>query len=111
MSQLLEIIKDLDMSGGPIDVLGDSVGIGSNGKVHIQAHHTFDNENVKLYPLVSVDGVHYDTIEKNGERVEISLSGSVNSIIISDLLLGSRLKIGIDFGGGTEGLLTVKILI
>ena len=106
MAQLKNFVTDLDVSSkGNIDGVYQ---VSELGKVQFQIEHSFSNASVIIYPLVSIDGALFTPIYKSGVRLEVALSASPTSFILTDLIPGSQIIIGIDYGDQDSGTLTIK---
>jgi len=110
MTALTTIASAYDVSGGNADFT--PIEIGASGGIHIQYSRTgMDANDAKLPIKYSIDGISYDTVEVDGEAVELALDNDVDSIVLTDFLPGTHVQIGIDVGSATAGSVTVKALV
>lgn len=114
MAQLKDFVTDFDMASPPksppeIDAFGETVQVGNNGRIHIHAVHDFENAQCVLIPVFSIDGENFAPLSKNGETISVALESSPSGIIITDLVEGTLVKMGMVYGGQTSGLVTIKV--
>ncbi len=112
-----ENIKGFDMSSTAqsspsIDGFGIFAVVGISGRIHIQVEHSFNNSATKVIPTFSIsegDGHDvYSPIDDNGEAFKMSLSDSPTQAIITDLVPGTLVRFGLEYGGQSSGTITIK---
>jgi hypothetical protein len=114
MASLKDFITSFDMSDDPkstpeIDAFDEAIEVSDRGTVHIQVNHDFVNDSTIIIPTFSIDGVNFAPLEKNGETIQVALSANPSGLIITDLVPGTRMKIGMLYGGQSTGTLTIKV--
>lgn len=114
MAQLKDLVTAFDMSDDAkadpeIDAFGASIQVNESGKVHIQCVHDFENSATVITPVFSIDGENFAPLSKNGETISVALESSPSGLIITDLIPGSIMQIGLTYGGQSTGILTIKV--
>ena len=81
--------------------------------MHIQADHSFENEDTYLIPTFSIkEGAtedQYSPLEINGSTFKMSLASSPTQALITDLMPGTLVRFGLEYGGQSTGTLTISI--
>ena len=113
MAQLKDFINNFDLSDDPAadptaDAFGEVFQVSNLGRVHVQIEHDFSNANTIVYPLISIDGVNFTPIYKIGVRIEVALVASPTSFIITDLIPGSSVKLGMIYADQDSGSISIK---